>query len=184
MSILRKKCGGENRRHLKGDEALRHEMDARRRVEEVIGEAGGGYWELIENSPNLIQSVSPQGRYFYVNRTWREVLGYSHEDAEKLTFMDVLHSDCLDHCMDIFNKLIAGSNFEKVDTDFVTKHGVPLKVQGNLSCYFEGGKPVATRGVFTLVKEHESAEREVTRGEGEGFEPEEVYLEFRDLMKV
>ncbi len=37
------------------------------RIKQVIGELGGGYWDLIESAPGIVQSVKPDGHFFYVN---------------------------------------------------------------------------------------------------------------------
>lgn len=164
----------------------------RKRIEEVIGEKGGGHWDLIDRSGDLVQSVTPEGRFFYVNRTWLDTLGYPEEEVKGLTFVDILTPECRDHCIEIFKKLQGGSSFEKVDCDFLTRDGRVIPVQGSVGCYFEEGKPVATRGIFKLVTTHEDAEKEFACGEGvmereseeqraERFDVEELFLEFHDL---
>jgi PAS domain S-box-containing protein len=161
------------------DELARH-----RQVEEIIGELGGGYWDLIENSRYLIQSVNPEGMFFYVNKTWRDTLGYSTEEAKRLSFMDVMHPDCLEHCMNIFKDLMEGKSYSRVECELVAKDGTVISLEGNVSCHFKDGKPVATRGFFknlTSPERYEEEDREISEDLC-GFSLEEVYLEFHDLV--
>jgi PAS domain S-box-containing protein len=154
------------------------------RIEQVIGELGGGYWDLIESAPGIVQSVKPDGHFFYVNRAWREALGYSSEEAAELNFLDIIHPDYRDHCAAVFQEMMSGKRFEHIDCDFVAKDGRPVKVQGSVSCYFEKDKPIASRGFFKLVAKHGADEETSgdTPDELAGFKLEELFLEFHDLV--
>ena len=149
-----------------------------RKVEEIIG----NYYELIERSDDLIQSVMPDGRYFYVNRACRETLGYSREEVADLCFLDVIHPDSRSHCKAVFGELLCGKSFQHIEFDLITRNGERLSVEGDVSCSFEGGKPVATRGVFRPASAREERPEEYKAGE-EGISPEELFLEFRDLVR-
>jgi PAS domain S-box-containing protein len=166
----------------------------RSRVEEVIGERGGGYWELIESSRNLIQSVTPDGHFFYVNRAWLETLGYGPDDVKELTFLDTIHPDSRTHCSEVFKQLMSGEKYARVCCDFVAKDGTRVAVEGNVSCRLEEGRPIATRGFFRKV----SPEGEMCKDEIEELKPvrepaeaeieildgiplEDLYLTFHDL---
>lgn len=168
------------------------DLEDKKRVETIIGEDGGGYWDLIENSKDLIQSVKPDMHYFYVNKAWRETLGYTNEEAENLTFLDIIHPDCHKHCFEIFQKLMMGERQVEVEVDFVSKDGETIELKGTVSCHFENGVPVATRGVFesrvaTDISENND-HNEDFKIDGEiDFDDdvnsvEDVFLEFHDLV--
>jgi PAS domain S-box-containing protein len=163
--------------------SLRGVLDDHRRVEEVVGEVGGGYWDMIENSPSMIQSVNPDGKYFYVNRAWRDELGYSIEEARGLSFLEVVHPDYHEHCTLVFSDILSGKSHAGVECDFVCKDGSVVHVRGNVSCRFEEGKPVATRGVFRLADEPLPESEAVGDFEG-GIGMEEAFLAFQDLRET
>lgn len=177
-------------------QSLKRQMESRRRIEEIIGEKGGGYWELIENSGNLIQSVTPEGNYFYTNRKWLETLGYTLDEVEGLNFMDVIHPESREHCMFIFGQLMDGKKYASVRCDFISSNGARIPVEGNVSCYFEQGKPIATRGIFRVTSgdtavettgggdEEEGGEAAAAASdELEGVTLEDVFLAFQDLIE-
>ena len=60
----------------------------------------GMFRDLCENANDLIQSVSPEGRFLYVNRAWLEALGYTREEVEELKVFDVIHPDCRANCQE------------------------------------------------------------------------------------
>ena len=41
------------------------------------------YRNLVENASDLIHSVTPDGTFLYVNKAWRDTLGYSEEILPK-----------------------------------------------------------------------------------------------------
>ncbi len=179
--LKRRPADGEEEERIRGfGEGLAY----RHRIEETIGEVGGGYYDLIENSRSIIQSVRPDGHYFYVNRAWRETLGYEEGEITSLTFLDVIHPDSRGHCTDIFRRLMGGECFDRVEFDFVTRDGDRVGVRGDVCCRFEGDAPVATRGAFNRMESNadEVSAKEPIRDED--IIPEEFYVEFRDLVNT
>jgi PAS domain-containing protein len=65
-------------------EALRLSEQRLKQTEESLRESEARYRDLFENVNDLIQCVNPEGRFVYVNRAWKETLGYSDHDIEGL----------------------------------------------------------------------------------------------------
>ncbi|MHB8894448.1 MAG: PAS domain S-box protein [Candidatus Geothermincolia bacterium] len=183
--MSRFKHSGKERASAPDTTGFQESQDDKHRIEEVIGEVGGGYWDLIDRSSNLVQSVLPDGHYFYVNQAWCQILGYSADEAKQMTFLDALHPDCHEHCMRIFGKLQQGSHYEKVECDFLAKSGTKVPAEGDVSCYFEGERPIATRGVFRVVAVHAGGERELLDAEpaAEEVDAQELFLAFKELVE-
>jgi adenylate cyclase len=142
---------------------------------------------MIENSDSLIQSVDPEGNSFYVNRRWLETLGYTRDEASGLSFLYVIHPDCRDHCHSIFKELMNGESFSRVECDFMSRSREKLAVEGNVSCHFEKGRPIATRGFFRATRGGEgcgeiSGEEPPAAEKLDGIPLEDLYLVFRDLL--
>ncbi len=119
--------------------------------------------DLCENASDLIQSVSPQGKFLYVNRAWKRTLGYTDQEVDGLNVMDVIHPDSRDHCRQIMGGLLDGASAVDIKTDFITKDGWRVPVEGSASCRFQDGRPVATRGIFRDVSRRRRAEDELDR---------------------
>jgi PAS domain S-box-containing protein len=47
--------------------------------------------ELFDDTKDLIQSDAPDGRPLFVNRAWREALGYTDSEVATLTIFNVVH---------------------------------------------------------------------------------------------
>lgn len=119
------------------------------------------YRELFEHSGDMIQSVSADGRFDYVNPEWLETLGYTEEEVQQLKFTDILRPDQIPHCTEIFAALQRGENFPYVETVFISKDGREIFVEGSTSASFSEGRFVASRGFFRDVTERRRAEEEI-----------------------
>ncbi|GAH77494.1 unnamed protein product, partial [marine sediment metagenome] len=117
--------------------------------------------DLLENANDLIQSVTPDGHFVYVNRMWREVLGYSNEEIANLTLWDIIHPDFIPHCREAFQKVMSGETVNDIEAVFMAKDRKLITVEGTANCRFEGGKPVATRGIFRDVTERKRVQEEL-----------------------
>ncbi|NOZ27177.1 MAG: PAS domain S-box protein [Chloroflexi bacterium] len=138
-------------------------QDAHRRhkLEDALAiarESAEKYRDLFENANDLIQSVGPDGSFHYVNRAWRETLGYSEEEIPHLTLRDILHPDSIEHCTKILQRVLAGEVVEGVEAKLVAKDGRIIIVEGNVNCLFKDGQPVTTRGIFRNITERKLAE--------------------------
>ena len=129
------------------------EITERKQLEKVMPKREEVYLDLVENANDLIQSVTPDGRFLYVNRAWRETLGYSQEEVGRLSLFDIIHPDSQAHCRQVFQRVVAGESVDRVEVTFVTKDGKEVMVEGSANCRFADGKPVATRGIFRNITE-------------------------------
>ncbi|MFS8883453.1 response regulator, partial [Synechococcus sp. R55.3] len=135
----------------------------RKLAELALKESEERYRDLFENATDLIQSVDAEGHFLYVNRAWKETLGYDEAQVYQMTLFDILHPDCREHCQALFQKLLAGEKLERVETAFLTATGETVWLEGNVNCRFEDGVMVATRGIFRNTTEQKKAAEELER---------------------
>lgn len=118
------------------------------------------YRELFENASDLIQSITPEGEIRYVNRAWLKALEYSEAELKDLNIFDIIHPECQDHCLSLFKRILQGEDVGNMEVIFRSKNGHRIYLEGNVSCKFENGNPISTRGIFhdiTDRKENEEA---------------------------
>ncbi|MEE3715230.1 PAS domain S-box protein, partial [Tumidithrix elongata RA019] len=121
--------------------------------------------DLFDNATDLIQSVAPDGRILFVNRAWKETLGYSDADLEQLSIFQVIHPDDLMHCQIVMQSLFNGSPCLGIETRFLTKDRQEIIVEGNVNCQFKDGIPIATRGIFRDITQRKLAEASLAESE-------------------
>ncbi|MDI9633377.1 MAG: PAS domain S-box protein [Methanolinea sp.] len=130
---------------------LQHWLDTLREISrqtEILRESEARYRDLLENASDLVQSVDANGRFLFVNRTWRERLGYTREDLERITLFDVVAPESLSHCRELFARVTSGEDVGTFEAVFRAKSGERVYVEGRANCLMVGGKPRYTRGIF------------------------------------
>ncbi|OGJ21294.1 hypothetical protein A3K73_05575 [Candidatus Pacearchaeota archaeon RBG_13_36_9] len=121
------------------------------------------YKEILDNANDLIQSVDKDCNFIYVNKKWKEIMGYSEEDIKSLSLLNILKSDQKTHCMDLFKKVCAGEHLENVNTIFISKNKKEIFVEGNISPKITNGKFISTIGIFRDVTEKKQVEKEIEK---------------------
>ncbi len=121
--------------------------------------------DLVDNTSDLIQSVSPEGRILFVNRTWMETLGYTKSELSSLNIFEVIHPNCQAHCGALFQRLMNGEDVGLIEVVFQTKDGNPIPLEGRITVRMEDGQPVATRAIFRDVTERKKAQLDLEANE-------------------
>ncbi|NOQ43255.1 MAG: PAS domain S-box protein, partial [Dehalococcoidia bacterium] len=158
VTFLRDSNGNAN-----GILAVSRDITERKRAEEALRESQERLQDFLDDANDLVQSVAPDDRLLYVNRKWRETLGYTEGEIAGLSLFDIIHPDSLAHCKEVFQRVIAGERVNHIEAKFVAKDGGVIMVEGSANCRFEDGKPVATRGIFRDITERKTAEEEKLR---------------------
>ncbi len=141
------------------------DLTERKQAEKALKESEAQFHDLLENAGDLIQSVKPDGSFIYVNRAWRETLGYTVEDIQNLTIFDIIHIDSQANCKELFQRVISGETIHGIQARFICKNGNIVEVEGNANCHFIDGIPVATRSVFRDITESKQMEDAVRASE-------------------
>ncbi len=109
------------------------------------------YRDLFENATDLIQSIGADGRFEYVNKAWRDALGYSESELDQYTIGDIIHPDHRAGFMEYFNAVMDGAQAVNINTVFIGKNGHSVIVEGTTSTRSEAGRTVAMRTIFRDV---------------------------------
>lgn len=130
----------------------------RKRAEEKLRESEERFRDLFENANDLIQIVSPEGRLLYVNRSWRETLGYSDGEIRRMSLPDIIDPGCGEHCTAAFGRILSEGSVENIETVFVAKDGRKVYLEGEGRCKYAGGSPESVRCIFRDVTFRKAAE--------------------------
>ena len=111
------------------------------------------YEAVIENASDMIQSVLPDGTFEFVNRSWRNVMGYTDEELSHLTVWDLIAPDWVQHCQVEFTKVMQGETLEGFASTFIAKDGRHVPLEGSVTSRMLGDEVVATHGFFRDITE-------------------------------
>jgi len=138
--------------------AIKQDITEAKKIQEEVHKSRMLLQDFLDNANDLIQIVSPDAKFIYVNKAWKETLGYSYKEIKNMTLFDIIHPSRIEHCKELFKNILKGKCEERIETIFITKDKKEIIVEGNVTCHFEDGKPINTRAIFrdiTLRKQQE-----------------------------
>ncbi|MCX8092828.1 MAG: PAS domain S-box protein [Candidatus Goldbacteria bacterium] len=138
--------------------AIKQDITETKKIRDEIEKSRMLLQDFLDNANDLIQIVGPDAKFIYVNKAWKETLGYSYQEIKKMTVFDVIHPSRIEHCKEMFQKVLKGECNDKIETIFITKDKKEIIVEGNVSCHFEDGKPINTRAIFRDITARKKAE--------------------------
>ena len=119
------------------------------------------YLDMFENASDLIQSVRLDGSILYVNRAWKETLGYLDHDIPSLNIFDVITYVDRPICRNRVISLLDGAELGPIEVTFQCKDGRAVLLEGNISLRQEEGQPHSIRGIFRNISERKQAEHKI-----------------------
>ncbi|AFZ04351.1 GAF domain-containing protein [Calothrix sp. PCC 6303] len=117
--------------------------------------------DLFDNATDLIQSVAADGQIVFVNKAWKQTLGYDDTDLKQLSIFQIIHPDELVNFQTTMQGIFAASDCLRMETRFLTKDGRDLIVEGNINCQFQDGIPIATQGIFRDITQRKQADETI-----------------------
>jgi len=140
--------------------ALKEQVLAQAKEIEALRKSAKRYRDIFENANDLMHSLDTEGRILYVNKLWRDTLGYSEEEAKKMKIFDVVDANYQTKCKSIFCCLMKGEKCAPTETVFTAKDGRKFFVEGRCTPKIEDGSPVELLGIFRDITERKLHERE------------------------
>ena len=120
----------------------------KRRVASALSSTNAQLQDLVDNTSDLIQLLTLDGKFMFVNRAWREVLGYGSEEIASLNLRDVLHPDYAGSTLAMFKRIQEGASMPYIETVFRSKSGTTIFLSGSVNCRFDNGRPTAFRCIL------------------------------------
>ncbi|GAB3639554.1 PAS domain S-box protein [Spirosoma arcticum] len=120
----------------------------KRRVASALSNTNAQLQDLVDNTSDLIQLLNLDGKFMFVNRAWREVLGYSSEEIASLNLSEVLHPDYAGSTLSMLKRIQGGANLPYIETVFRSKTGKTIFLSGSINCRFDNGRPTAFRCIL------------------------------------
>lgn len=131
----------------------------KRKIQEELKQSNDQLKELFDNANDLIQIFSLNGDLKFVNKIWKEKLGYKEDEIKTLKFRDIIHPDYISKTTIALELILEGKNVDKFDTVFVAKNGKHIHLTGGVNCSFRNGKPIEFKGIFHDITERIRAEK-------------------------
>jgi PAS domain S-box-containing protein/putative nucleotidyltransferase with HDIG domain len=100
---------------------------------------GDFFRDLVENTTDLVQTITLDGRFLYVNPAWLKTLGYKQKELENLSLRDIIHPDSLNN--KALKTLMAGQKTFRGEAELITRGRKQIIVEISAHTKFIDGKP-------------------------------------------
>ncbi len=134
--------------HVSSFTIIGEDVTNKRRVASALSNTNAQLQDLVDNTSDLIQLLTLDGKFIFVNRAWREALGYSSDEISALNLRDVLHPDYASSTLGLLKRIQQGDKLPYIETVFRTKTGKTLFLSGSVNCRFDNGRPTAFRCIL------------------------------------
>lgn len=129
------------------------------RVANALNKSNAQLQDLVDNTSDLIQLVSLEGKFLFVNRAWRERLGYDLDELMGLTLKDILWPEAADATLELLKRVQEGEKVPDFETVFWNKQHKKIYLTGSVTCRYENDKPTAFRCILHDATSRVRAER-------------------------
>lgn len=123
------------------------------------------YRDLVENSPEMIHLLSPEGRFLHANKTERDKLCYNLDELKGMCLTDLVPSSqrkkLARHQQELEEK-----GRSRVETVFIPRRDEPIEVEIDATGQFdESGRLVHTRAFVRDITERKRMEERLSQTE-------------------
>jgi diguanylate cyclase (GGDEF)-like protein/PAS domain S-box-containing protein len=108
------------------------DVTERKRTEDALREMRDRFGSIFDHAPIGVAMVSLEGRYLQVNRSLCEILGYTEEELQALTWQEITHPDDLASSSAYARRIVEGE-FPKYHLDKRFLHAEGHTVWASLS---------------------------------------------------
>jgi PAS domain S-box-containing protein len=121
------------------------------------------YRELFESSLDIIQSVDNDGNFLFVNKAWIDAFGYEENELGELNLFQLIDASSLNHCQDLFVKVLKGESVIGINALFKKKNGQTMILEGNVVPRIVEGEVIATHAFFRDITEREEKDEQLRK---------------------
>ncbi len=137
----------------------------RLRLVEALHQSEEMLRDLLENAGDLIMSVDPTGKLLFVNRRFKQTLGYRDQEAQGLDLARVMDDEPRRRLLETFQELVWGEPVGEVETVFRTSSGEKVLLEGSISARLKEGRLVSVRCILRDVTARRQMEEALQRSQ-------------------
>lgn len=146
-----------------GSMGVSRDVTQAKRDREALRRSEERYRDLVDNANDLIHSVDIEGRILFVNNAWKRTLGYSEEDLGRITMYDLLPPDKHESSRNWLKNAPASIGSDPWRSDFITKDGRRLLLEGTSTVRQEDGRTIAVRSIFRDITAAQAAQDQLLK---------------------
>ncbi|MEO8035295.1 MAG: response regulator [Acidobacteriota bacterium] len=142
----------------------REKVAAAQKIDELkasLEDAEERFRDFFERTPDLVMSISADGRLLHANESVLTTLGFSRDELTRAPLMRVIDPDAREEFRAAFDAVFQTGQGQTVETVFVTAGGRRITVEGSLQPKLIDGHAFLARVIFRDVSERAQYEAEL-----------------------
>lgn len=115
--------------------------------------------DVLHGTHDLIQATDREGRFLFVNRAWREALGFTEEDLPTLRVFEIVAPESQSEWEARLREVESLGRTGPFELSMLAKNGERLTVEGTSIASREGTTLIAVQSFFKDITRRKEAER-------------------------
>ncbi len=142
---------------------IAEDITERKQAVQELRKSEERYRDLVENARDIIYTTDLEGNYTSVNKAGEQLLGYTREEALKLSPADVIAPEYLVKARQMLARKLAGESETVYELEAVTKDGRRVTIELNTRLVYRDNVPVGVQGIGRDVTERKRAEERLRK---------------------
>jgi PAS domain S-box-containing protein len=150
-----------------GFHIISRDITERKRAEEASRESEQRYRNLVENAPDVIFTLAPDGTVTSLNPAFETITGWSGAEWLHKQFAPMLHPNDLSRGLELFQHVLKGEKTGLFELKVLGKSGDYLVAEFTITPQTQNGSLIGILGVARDITERKKAEEALKKSEEE-----------------
>jgi PAS domain S-box-containing protein len=137
------------------------DITERKKAEDVLKKSEERYRNLVENTPEVIYSLSSDGTITSLNPAFERITGWTVHEWIGKPFMPLIYPDDLPRAIETFQKILQGERISSYELRVLSKSGEYLTGEFTSTPQIEDGKVVGEFGIVRDITERKKMEEKI-----------------------
>lgn len=161
-----------------GIRATMQDITERKLAEEALIQSEQRFRDLFENASDVIYTVDFSGKFTSLNKSGKNILGYTREEALNLNFSQVVSPETLKRVQEMVKRKLKSLDKTVYELEMLKKGGEPLQVEVSSRAIYENGKPIGIQGIGRDITQRKQVEAELELARDAAIESVRLKSEF------
>jgi PAS domain S-box-containing protein len=148
-----------------GFHIIARDITKRKRAEEALRESEQRYRNLVENAPDVIYTLAPDGTITSLNPAFERITGWPQSHWLGKPFTSILHPDDLSRGLEFFQRILKREKIAPFELRVLAKSGDCLVAEFTVTTQTQDGVVIGLLGIARDVTEHKRAEEALRESE-------------------
>ncbi len=148
-----------------GFHIIARDITERKKAEEALSESEQRYRNLIENAPDVIFTLAPDGTITSLNPAFDRITGWSRSEWLNRQFAPILHPDDLSRGLEFLQRALKGEKTAPFELGVLGKSGDYLTAEFTVTPQTHDGSVIGVLGIARDITERKQAEEALRSNE-------------------